>query len=58
MKLREEKRLNEVILSILEANSRNPVEMKGDLLSLITCNDTAQQRLDEMMGEFDLDSLE
>ncbi|MAD99205.1 MAG: hydantoinase B/oxoprolinase family protein [SAR324 cluster bacterium] len=58
MKLREEKRLNEVILSILEANSRNPVEMKGDLLSLITCNDTAQQRLDEMMGEFNLDSLE
>ncbi|MEK9836903.1 MAG: hydantoinase B/oxoprolinase family protein [Deltaproteobacteria bacterium] len=58
MKLRDGDRLNQVILSILEANSRNPVEVKGDLLSLITSNDTAQFRLDEMMGEFGLDSLE
>ncbi|MEK9858612.1 MAG: hydantoinase B/oxoprolinase family protein [Deltaproteobacteria bacterium] len=58
MKLRDGDRLNQVILSVLEANSRNPVEVKGDLLSLITSNDTAQFRLDEMMGEFGLDSLE
>ena len=58
MKLRDGDQLNQVILSILEANSRNPVEVKGDLLSLITSNDTAQVRLDEMMGEFGLDSLE
>ena len=58
MKLRDGDRLNQIILSILEANSRNPVEVKGDLLSLITSNDTAQVRLDEMMGEFRLDSLE
>ena len=58
MKLRDGEQLNLVILSILEANSRNPVEVKGDLLSLITSNDTAQVRLDEMMGEFGLDSLE
>ena len=58
MKLRDGDRLNQVILPILEANSRNPVEVKGDLLSLITSNDTAQVRLDEMMGEFGLDSLE
>ena len=58
MKLRDGDRLNQIILSILEANSRNPVEVKGDLLSLITSNDTAQVRLDEMMGEFGLDSLE
>ncbi|MGA0223913.1 MAG: hydantoinase B/oxoprolinase family protein [bacterium] len=58
MKLRDGDRLNQVILSILEANSRNPVEVKGDLLSLITSNDTAQVRLDEMRGEFGLDSLE
>ena len=58
MKLRDGERLNQIILSILEANSRNPVEVKGDLLSLITSNDTAQVRLDEMMGEFGLDSLE
>ena len=36
MKLRDGDRLNQIILSILEANSRNPVEVKGDLLSLIT----------------------
>ena len=58
MKLRDGDRLNQFILSILEANSRNPVEVKGDLLSLITSNDTAQVRLDEMMVEFGLDSLE
>ena len=58
MKLRDGDRLNQIILSILEANSRNPVEVKGDLLSLITSNDTAQVRLDEMMDEFGLDSLE
>jgi N-methylhydantoinase B len=58
MKLRDQGRLNEDLLRILEANSRNPVEVKGDILSLVSCNDTGEARLQEMMREFELDTIE
>ena len=49
--------LNGELLAILSANSRNPVEMKGDILSLVACNDTGRARLGEMMDEFGLDGI-
>jgi N-methylhydantoinase B len=58
MKLRKEGRLNEELLSIVLANSRNPVEVKGDILSLISANDTGAKRLIDMMREFKLASIE
>ena len=57
MKLRDRGRLNEDFFSILMANSRNPVEVKGDILSLVSCNDTGEARLRDMMAEFGLESI-
>jgi len=58
LKMRKEGKLNEELLSIILANSRNPVEVRGDLLSLISANDTGARRLLAMMEEFRLDSIE
>ena len=58
MKLRDRGTLNDDLLTILLANTRNPVEVRGDLLSLVSCNDTGAARLREMMAEFGLESLE
>ena len=58
MKLRERGALNDDLLTILLANTRNPVEVRGDLLSLVSCNDTGAERLREMMAEFSLTSIE
>ena len=57
MKLRDQGELNEDFFSILLANSRNPVEVKGDILSLVSCNDTGEARLQDMMAEFGLKSI-
>jgi N-methylhydantoinase B len=56
--LRKQGRLNEELLTLILANSRNPVEVRGDLLSLVTANDTGARRLIGMMTEFKLPSLE
>ena len=45
MKLRDRGTLNDDILTILLANTRNPVEVRGDLLSLVSCNDTGAMRV-------------
>ena len=58
MKLRDRGTLNADLLAILGANSRNPVEARGDLLSLVSCNDTGAERLCDMMTEFGLASIE
>lgn len=60
LKIRKEGKLNEELLSVILANSRNPVEVKGDLLSLVSANDTGARRLIDMMTEFrlkDIDTL-
>ena len=46
------------MISIILANSRNPVEVRGDLLSLVSANDTGARRLIDMMEEFKLKSIE
>jgi len=58
LRLRQGDRLNEDLLAIIAANSRSPVEVRGDLLSLISANDTGCRRLLEMMREFGLSDLE
>jgi N-methylhydantoinase B len=58
MKMRKEGKLNEELLAIILANSRQPVEVRGDLLSLISANDTGARRLLDMMAEFKLSSIE
>lgn len=57
-RLRTRRTLEEPILAIVMANSRNPIEARGDLLSLVACNDVGAARLVEMMREFDLESID
>jgi N-methylhydantoinase B len=58
LKMRKEGKINEELLAVILANSRNPVEVRGDLLSLVSANDTGARRLVDMMTEFKLASLE
>jgi N-methylhydantoinase B len=58
LRLRDAGRLAEDLLAIVEANSRNPVEARGDILSLVSCNDVGAARLLEMMAEYALGSLD
>lgn len=60
MKLMEAGRPNETLFSILTANVREPLQVRGDLLGLVACNEVATRRLAAMLEEFglgDLDSL-
>lgn len=50
--------LNEDLLAIVQANSRNPVEARGDILSLVSCNEVGARRLLGMMDEFGLDDID
>lgn len=58
LKLQREGRLNEDLLAIIQANSRNPIEVRGDILSLVSCNEVGSRRLLEMMDEFGLDAID
>ena len=58
LRLREEGVIDEKVFAIIMANSRNPIEARGDLLSLIACNDVGAARLLDMMREFDLASTD
>ena len=49
---------NSLMLEIVRANVRNPVEVEGDLYSLAACNDVGGRRLVEMMNEYGLTDLE
>jgi N-methylhydantoinase B len=40
------------------ANSRSPIEARGDLLSLVACNDVGAARLLDMMREFGLETID
>jgi N-methylhydantoinase B len=51
-------RMNEVLLEIVRANVREPVQVEGDLYSLAACNETGSGRLIAMMDEFGLETLD
>lgn len=58
MHLAREGRMNDTLLAIIRANTRDPVQVVGDLMSLVGCNETGSRRLVAMMDEFDLDSID
>ncbi|HJO73459.1 MAG TPA: hydantoinase B/oxoprolinase family protein [Rhodospirillales bacterium] len=58
LKLAEEGKLNQSLMAMIKANTRQPVETEGDVYSLAACNDVGCQRLSEMMDEFALDNLD
>jgi N-methylhydantoinase B len=57
LKLRDRDRLNDDLLAIAMANSRNPVELRGDVLALVSSNDVGAARLVDMMSEFELTDI-
>lgn len=57
MRLRSGRELNDDLLRVVATNSRLPHEAKGDILSLLTCNDTGVARLLDLMREYDQTDL-
>ena len=49
--------VNDTLMTLIKSNSRTPFQNEGDIYALIACCDVAHARLDEMMTEFDIDSL-
>lgn len=49
--------LNSTLMAVLKANSRMPVELEGDVHSLIASNEIGCCRLTEMLSEFNLTGL-
>lgn len=58
MKLFEQGRRNETLFAILMGNVREPMQVRGDLLGLVSCNEVATRRLAAMLEEFGLDELD
>ncbi len=54
MHLRKRDTINEDLLNIVTANSRVPHEARGDILSLLSSNDTGARRLQDLMQEYSL----
>jgi N-methylhydantoinase B len=50
--------MDEAILEIVRANVREPIQVEGDLYSLVACNEIGCRRLVEMMDEFGLEQLD
>lgn len=50
--------MDETVFDIVRANVREPIQVEGDLYSLVACNEIGSRRLQEMMGEFSLANLE
>src|SRR3546814_19779985 len=46
------------LLALIAVNCRNPVEVEGDIYSLMACNEVGGRRLVDMMREFGLADLD
>ncbi|MFY9316237.1 MAG: hydantoinase B/oxoprolinase family protein [Burkholderiales bacterium] len=58
MKLMQAGKPNETFFSILAGNVREPTQVRGDLLGLVSCNEVATRRLAAMLEEFGLKELD
>ncbi len=50
--------VNPMLLDIIKANSRQPVESEGDLYALIACCEVGADRLSEMLQDYYIENLE
>lgn len=50
--------INQLLMDIVKANSREPIANEGDIYALIACCETGAKRLVDMMVEFDLNHLD
>ncbi|MBN8294819.1 hydantoinase B/oxoprolinase family protein [Rhodobacter sp. NTK016B] len=58
LKIAEAGRIDESLMAVIRANTRQPVETIGDVYSLINCNQIGCERLTDMMAEFAIDTLD
>jgi len=58
MKLMDAGKPNRTLLAMLMGNSREPEQVRGDLLGLVSCNEVATRRLAAMLEEFGLKDLD
>jgi N-methylhydantoinase B len=58
LKLIDAGRVDESIMAIIRANTRQPVDTEGDTYSLAACNEMGARRLVEMMDEFGIETLD
>jgi len=58
MRFAKKGQVNESLIEIIRSNVREPIQVVGDIYSLVTCNEVGTRRLDSVMTEFGLDSLE
>ncbi len=54
----EQGEINELLMNIIRANSREPIANEGDIYALTACCERGANRLVEMMQEFKLDDLD
>ena len=57
-KIVEQGRVNQWLMDIVAANVREPVQVLGDIYSLISSNEVGCRRLSGMMDEFELEQLD
>lgn len=50
--------IDEQLMAVIRANTRQPVETVGDVYSLVNCNQIGCERLSAMMAEFEIDALD
>jgi len=58
MKLFEAGRPNKTLFAMLAGNVREPLQVRGDILGLVSCNEVATRRLAAMLEEFGLKELD
>ncbi|MGI9465058.1 MAG: hydantoinase B/oxoprolinase family protein, partial [Aestuariivirgaceae bacterium] len=57
-KLVDQGEMNQLLMDIIKANSREPIANDGDTYALVACCECGAKRLVEMMTEFGLDHLD
>jgi N-methylhydantoinase B len=57
MRIAAEGEVNEILIEMVKANVREPIQVVGDIYSLVACNDVGGSRLLRMMDEFQLENL-
>ncbi|MDF1794183.1 MAG: hydantoinase B/oxoprolinase family protein [Thalassobaculaceae bacterium] len=58
MPLASEGEVDRGLLHLIKVNVRNPIEVEGDIYSLMACNEVGGRRLVEMMREFAMTELD
>ncbi len=57
MRFASEGQVNDTLIEMVRANVREPVQVVGDIYSLVACNDVGSRRLLQMMDEFGIENL-